>query len=484
MKCIDVCWLLADYKAGKLNDIQRREVERHLESCPQCRADADLAGELESAMNPSVPAMPALSLPRPRRRLPRWTAVVASILVALVLVNVVLYQLGFALYGEVMERWKSFAEQLGFSSVLNNGLGEWPELSVKHGGITMTVDGILADESQTMVLFSVAVDEDLLETNKSVEMNHLLFFKELRMEGESGTIALDISDPNVVKGVGSGESEEFWTGAIIIQEQLKGPFTLLAEFQSIIYSDDPDSRFHQATPLPGVWEFDLSVDSGLGEPCRYSTQKPSISTAGADIEISDIMVYPTQTIIDVNVDMPAGWDVMEDGFETMMLTDGTGVEYPMQWSSKDGNTFRFGFSSLWDERPNRVALKADGLGIILEAENWITLDIGVSGQEFDIFDTIFHFEKVELDSEGVLTMTQSLDVPRKQRSVHYFYHDFRDDKGNMPNFVSCDSGNLNSLKKHWEVKYFSPGAKTVSFRVDTHNFTRGESWQLEFELEE
>jgi hypothetical protein len=434
-----------DYLEKLMDRPAKIEFEMHLYNCPECQADLGSFQEMAMTSLNQVEEMQGLKVPSQllenvRKRLSekkenRQKKNKKRKKLALIFASVFAFVMAFGFMTGALPKvyyaWAEDDEQL--RSFLQQGLGKRLSLEAESAGVTVKINGVVADDIQTLVFYEIHA----MEENKQYFMG---FDDGVSVENEQDIMETQsyprFSIPDAEAGMNKREKNVFY-GKVALSplKEEEGLIKLrITKIQELTNDTALRFGFTPGEYKTGDWSFEFPATKQPSLEYSVNQQK---EIEGVPIRIDKLTIAPTTTILQYAINtekMEKRIDRID--FRTLEVNKNE-VEADMYSSyfmdyqqENDWIAFQTYFDPVHGEKPKEVRAKLKS--VYLSVIQPKTIDLGETQQfpqTIKYAGSDISIEKVE---NGQMTNVVITDNEIKNREYDSLQFDFNDGYADQP----------------------------------------------------
>ncbi|MDF2673414.1 MAG: putative transrane anti-sigma factor [Clostridiales bacterium] len=411
MNCFEIQEKLIDYIDDRLDNNEKEYIKLHIESCDACKAEYEGILETIGYMQQSFDKIVAPkgfmeevkeSIKKPvNQRIivkkPIKTIIIAAAITLLFTIT------AFAAGGFDFLKWfqaKSLQESKSMEELIASGYGENVNLSAQDKNIKFTIENVVADDTCTILSYSI---EDLNKEKKYVLSNYM---KEDLIEGEFAYPFENTTDPYIIDSILYSDVPYIQRGLIRLEPTKEENSTISITINQLQYGDKmPLSN------VKGIWKLNIPITK---HKVKTYVLNKEVDIDGNKVIFKEIKIAPTNTALTYfYVENQKGYSIRS--FENIkLIANGKeykrkymGVEYLNGTNGNQGITIEF--DSMYLDEPDNINIFIGGYSVNVYKSAYYDIDINKPfPQVFEYFGSKISIDDIKVgDEKTEVTMSQT-----------------------------------------------------------------------------
>ncbi|MEO2204805.1 DUF4179 domain-containing protein [Paenibacillus pabuli] len=254
----------------------------------------------------------------------------------------------------VMEGIVSMIRQdKGLQMAVDQSLLQKVGITDEHDGVSVTVDGIITDESRMVIFYTMKGMKDPEKGEYDIDL--------LDENGKNLPVAFGYSSPKPT----SDENVYENMIDVVFTDEATPPDELSVVFKT------------RGKANPGEWKITLPVDKNLTKGMkRVLPVNQTLTVDGQRIDVKQATLYPTRLVLDVTFDPKNTKKVF--GLSDLQLVDEQGRAWRTDTTMGGDDERSIYFESMYFSIPKKLTLQGAGLAALDKEELKISVDLATN----------------------------------------------------------------------------------------------------------
>ena len=422
------------------------EQEKWWNSARQSYIDVPIPEQLNEEIDKGI--MRAVQSSRKKKRTV-WSTMAAGIML-LIFVSMIRYSPAFAAAVSEIPGMSGFVKLIsydsGLTAAVDNNMVQEINRSDTHAGITLTVNGIIADEKRLVILYTLSGDQEKLAK-------------------------FHLSDARIVQAGGGQLYYSAFFGDYPAENNQRGKANQGQIDFNFRNNQTPESVVFHAHIDDGVnaypfeWNIPISIDWNRFKGMeRTIVLHQTITVSGQSIELQSLKIYPTTNRLTVKFAPTNTMHIF--GFRNLQIVSDTGKSLTTHWNTFSEDQQTIYFESSYFSKAKHWYLKFDGIYALDKDKMNVILDL--------------NHKKLVQAPDSKLTL-QSITPVNDAWEISLLLHvsenywggnilntTFTDDSGKL--YATSPNGNFNQAS-YWTTSSQDGKAQIQSFHIPKKQYT-------------